>query len=167
VYACWVKQHFTAQDFFRLLDTLHHLSLRVKQLQHAHAQLVYSIQAQATLVMLAGLLAMLPVEGQQADWVQSKEVEARVLGISATDYPYSAVVQLVWGLVVASQPSSGSALPSAALKQIEAGIEGGVLSFVYHGVLESVPMQDEPETIRHMAATVVFQSFELLMEHAR
>lgn len=62
LYVCWVKKQFVAQDFYRLLDVLHHLTLKVK-----HGNAPFSVQLQATLTTVSTLLTILPPDNLQGN----------------------------------------------------------------------------------------------------
>jgi hypothetical protein len=93
---------------------------------------------------------------------RSAEVRAKVAALSPADDPYAAAVSLGWGVL--GLCSGEEAAAPAALAAVGAALDAGALGFLRAGVLGSVPMGDEGEDVRLVAASVVHQLLMLLVE---
>jgi len=160
----------TACDIQRLLDLLHHLVLHSR----AAGGVGSVARHQANLVLMALLLALLPLEdvvgpARAADddmlrsLAKDSSLDAKIRGLESGIEPtYFAAVRLSWGIL--SLCCSDSIASARSVEDLCAALKAGVLDFFSNDVLGSLPMGDEAEDIRLTSASVVHQLLMLLLE---
>jgi hypothetical protein len=170
LYAHVIRQRGAPADVGRLLDVLQHLALRARGAAGAPHRL--AAQQQANLALVAFLLATLPLEDAEGRARDEDEaalkalaadaaVGAKVAQLEPRDDPYAAAAHLAWGLLVLCSETK----EAAAVAMIDAALAAGALGFL-RGVLDSVPMADESENVRGVAASVAHQLLMLFWEVA-
>jgi hypothetical protein len=171
LYAHVIRQRGAPADVGRLLDVLQHLALHARGAAGASHRL--AAQRQANLALVAFLLATLPIEdaeGRARDeddaalkaLAADAAVGAKVAQLEPRDDPYAAAAHLAWGLLLLCSETR----EAAAVAMIDAALAAGALGFLRAGVLDSVPMADESEDVRGVAASVALQLLMLFWEVA-
>lgn len=158
LYACCIKQRLAPVDLARLLDLLHHLSLRARVAGGENL----AAQHQASMVLLSVLLGVLPLEDAEGETatadeealrgLASSELGSKVAALSASEDPYAAVVKVAWGVLLLCGEERTT---EQGKRTVADGINAGALGFLRSGVAESIWMADESEDTRLTAASVV------------
>lgn len=171
LYICCIKQRMLADDIVQLIDTLHHLLL------HARAHPTIDVSAQyhrATLVLLSLMLTLLPLET-----VLESDTEAlRSLASSAMldskvrwfcdqlqESQYASALKLAWGLVPLCCCQDES-LIQRGIDDVTEALSKEAVGFLGIDMLNSPSMTCEDVDVRHVAASVVYQTAMLVREVA-
>eukprot|EP00887_Chlorella_sp_A99_P002898 scaffold6.g2898.t1 len=160
LYACYLAPRLPPAEVVALAGLVRHLGLKLR----APGGADLAQQQQASLALLAALLPLLPLDASEGGEREADEAGLRALAGSRDadarlgaedDVPHCRLLRLAWGVLLSQWGPEAAAERGAAL--VAAACEGGALAFLRSGVLESVPMQDEPDHQRQLCAGIANQ----------